>query len=385
MTLEPIRSTGAISAAHPEVEFALVLARTIASVQSDPEQLRQAMYELARQKLRQLSADDPAEQQRLSLALEVAIAGVEAQVAGTSVEQGQLYGASTLETLSSGSRVVDKKPGILDVTYRDELRETALVYNLQKSQTSSMGRSPSLPVVSLRHLAILCFVAGIVVWIVNIARQGPAVVASERAAVMATLPKAELPAADPPPTAPNADKIPTVSRLVPTAYGVYAQHDGKLYALQVLPGHAPDPRVAISAAITKPSETKLPDGNPRFIVFEKDARGAHEAVEVRVIAQVRQTTSFDSSGRPIVAQKGDSWVIRNIAIPYQTVPLQENSQMYEIVPRDPGMALPAGRYALIVQGRSFEFAIDGPVTDRRQCLESLSAANGTFYSECQRF
>src|ERR1700761_6462416 len=65
-----------IASAHPEVEFALVLSRTIDSLTKDPEQLRAAVYELAREKLTQLSNDDP-EKDRLMGALEVAIAGVE--------------------------------------------------------------------------------------------------------------------------------------------------------------------------------------------------------------------------------------------------------------------------------------------------------------------
>lgn len=56
----------------------LSLARTIDSATSDPEQLRNAIYELARQKLQQLVHDDPAERTRLMHPLEVAIAGVEA-------------------------------------------------------------------------------------------------------------------------------------------------------------------------------------------------------------------------------------------------------------------------------------------------------------------
>src|SRR6185437_5280579 len=62
-----------IAAAHPEVEFALVLARTIDSLSSDPELLRSTVYALARQKLQEL-AHDPTEKTRLTNALEIAIA-----------------------------------------------------------------------------------------------------------------------------------------------------------------------------------------------------------------------------------------------------------------------------------------------------------------------
>ena len=77
MTSGPLqRSVREIASAHPEVEFALVLARTIDSVAADPQQLRSAVYELARQKLQQLAHDDPLEKERLMQALEVAIEGV---------------------------------------------------------------------------------------------------------------------------------------------------------------------------------------------------------------------------------------------------------------------------------------------------------------------
>ncbi|MHC2335708.1 hypothetical protein [Bradyrhizobium sp. USDA 4454] len=66
MTSTPAQRTlGDIGPAHPEVEFALVLARTIDSVNSDPQQLRTAIYELARQKPQQLAHQDPREKARL--------------------------------------------------------------------------------------------------------------------------------------------------------------------------------------------------------------------------------------------------------------------------------------------------------------------------------
>ncbi len=89
----PQRSVKEIASAHPEVEFALVLARTIDSATNDPEQLRSAIYELARQKLQQLTHDDPAEKARLMQALEVAIAGVEAHTKHTTI--GKIPTAST--------------------------------------------------------------------------------------------------------------------------------------------------------------------------------------------------------------------------------------------------------------------------------------------------
>src|SRR4249920_2758599 len=56
-----------------------------------------------------------------------------------------------------------------------------------------------------------------------------------------------------------------LQRRLPPTYGVFAESGGNLYELQALQGRAPDNRVAISAAITRSSETVLPDGHLRFI------------------------------------------------------------------------------------------------------------------------
>ena len=71
-----------LSARSPEVDFALVLSRVIGSIEDDPAQLRNAVYELARIKLRQEAwrRKGPVnllEARRLSLALESAIERVE--------------------------------------------------------------------------------------------------------------------------------------------------------------------------------------------------------------------------------------------------------------------------------------------------------------------
>ncbi|EHR01416.1 hypothetical protein [Bradyrhizobium sp. WSM471] len=380
MTLEPTRTAAGIAnTAHPEVEFALVLARTIDAVQGDPEQLRQVIYELARQKLEQLQAGDPAEQQRLALALEVAIAGVEANAKGGPIVHDKIRSAAIPERSFRIAATVADKTSILAADNEYEFGGSSPVENVRGSRRMLMGQSQLLPALSLRHLAMFCFVAGVVVWAITFAGRTSLPTPQRPEPIQ---PKTELSVHNKSSQVPTVEKAIHESRLLPAAYGVYAEQGGKLLALQMLPGHAPDPRVAISAAITKPSETMLLDGNAHFIVFDKDGQGAHESVEVRVIAQVRQATNFDSSGKPVVAQKGGTWVIRNISVPYQTIPLQGNPQMYEIRSRESGKSLPAGRYALIVQGKSFEFSVAGPITDKRQCLESISAANGVFYTEC---
>src|SRR4051794_13155294 len=64
--------------ASNEVQFALVIARMIETVKSDPELMRRAVYDLARQKLHeQLVDSNPTDSRHAKRALETAIRGVE--------------------------------------------------------------------------------------------------------------------------------------------------------------------------------------------------------------------------------------------------------------------------------------------------------------------
>jgi hypothetical protein len=126
---------------------------------------------------------------------------------------------------------------------------------------------------------------------------------------------------------------------------------------------APDMRVAISAAIVTPSRTTLQDGHVKFIVFRRDsATNAADHAEVRVIAKIPQEMSFDKAGKPLVTKVEDSWVIRNISIPYRTAPKKDYPDMYEVQSENPAAALPPGRYALVLKGQSYDFTVAGPVT-----------------------
>jgi hypothetical protein len=209
--------------------------------------------------------------------------------------------------------------------------------------------------------------------------QGPAL-----AAVSGAEQRPPMPAQ--PATLPHEADPPKPDPLLPSSYGIYAVSGGKLYELEPLQGRAPDIRIAVSAAITTPSQTLLPDGNIRFIVFRRDpAGGAPDQAEVRIIARVEQAMTFDPAGKPILAKTEPDWVIRNVvAFPYRTAPIKGNPEMYELQAKDANGDLPPGRYALILKAQSYDFTVAGTVTDKRQCLAKLSAANGVFYSECQK-
>ena len=384
----PQRSIEDIASAHPEVEFALVLARTIDSVASDPEHLRGAIYELARQKLQQLVHDDPSEKARLMRALEVAIAGVEAHSKAAKIGNLSIPSTAGLQPPRSsamGARAaIDEPITSISADIPVSVARYGSGVDRDDDARKTLRWSSST---SVRYLTLLACLAAVFGGL--LLQQRGLTIASLR---MPSWPWSNLSPSSKDPAPPVSlvttmvpPPEPKKSSLLPTAYGVYAESGGKLYGLEMLQGRAPDPRVAVSAAITKPSETVLPVGKIKFIVFRRDVgSGASDPIEVRVIARVKQATTFGPTGKPVVEPNDDIWVIRNISFPYRASPLKEDPQMFEIEGRDPDAALTPGRYALILKGQAFDFTVEGAVTDKRQCLERLAAANGQFYSECQQ-
>jgi hypothetical protein len=140
--------------------------------------------------------------------------------------------------------------------------------------------------------------------------------------------------------------------------------------------------VAISSAIRDDSETVLPDGRLKFIVYRRDLPGSMPArAEVRVIARVK-TYLANSEKRESTATQGEHWVIRNVAFPYRIAPIQGAPDMYEVESEALDFTLAPGRYALIWKGVGYDFAVAGDASSKH-CLEQTTAVNGVFYSECR--
>jgi hypothetical protein len=172
---------------------------------------------------------------------------------------------------------------------------------------------------------------------------------------------------------------------LPTVYGVYASNNGQLQELDLLPGRAPDPRVAISSAITKSGHTIFPDGKIVFVVFRRDlATNPPDRVAVRVIAKITREMKFGQTGQVTTTALDDLWVIRNKSYEFRVAPLGENPDMLVIAPENSDFVFPAGRHALVLKGQAYDFSVAGPVTDPAYCLERVEGANGTFYSECRK-
>jgi hypothetical protein len=388
---------------HPEVEFALVLARTIDSIKNDPEQMRSAVYELARQKLqKQFSYQDAAEIARLREALEIAIQGVETHSKKNELQQLALPSRSALDQLpppqiaasgQSRSSLVTRyrEPSTDDVSSM-EFEDRPVRYVAPPLDAERVGEPAKFrtwrSATAWRYLAVSALFLVILIAVQQ--RLGPFTSSRKTSEAVAPTPGTDLQKAAPAVAdqrAPVSSEPapPVVSPLHPTSYGVYAVSAGKLYELEQLQISAPDLRVAISAAITTVSHTALPDGHLKFVVFQRDSgNSTPDQAEVRVIAKIAEAMTFDTAGKPIVSSADENWVIRNIVYRYRTAPIPGKPEMYEIQAKDPDAALTPGRYALAIQGRAYDFQIEGTVTDGKQCLARLSASNGTFYSDCQK-
>ncbi len=183
---------------------------------------------------------------------------------------------------------------------------------------------------------------------------------------------------------------PTVARFqdlvfpLPHLYGIYAINSGRLFELEALPGQAPDPRVAVSAAIRRTSHTILPDGRVAFLVFRRDmATSISERVSVRIVAKIKRSVA-DPGDEPRRAGQENEWAIRNIAVDFRVAPVDHNKEMVLLLPENSDFAFPSGRYALVLKGQAYDFTVGGPITDPAQCLERVEAANGNFFHECQQ-
>src|SRR3569832_449605 len=298
-------SSDSSSTSSTEVEFALVLSRMIESIKSDPEHLRSTIYELARHKLKeQFGSEKAADFRQLSKALEVAIRGVES------------FKKSEPDAPALPPPNAAREPRMLAAPRADEYaRAVASVVDVTHERKAFRFTAPwRFAVVIAIGLAVLFAFRQQSVTIEALRNQVSRVVGPQaKPDSVQQVPQARVDASnrEPPPPSP----------LTPTAYGIYAVSQEKLNELEMLPGKVPDIRVAVSPAIQTPSKTTLPDGHFKFIVYRRDsATNAADHAEVRVVAKIAQETTINPAGKAVVAKVDNTWVIRNISIPFRTAP-----------------------------------------------------------------
>lgn len=385
----------------PEVNFALVLSRMIDAVEQDPVQLRATVYELARIKLmEQFGREDAREVKRLVGALETAIHGVEAFSLQRDEKARMLAGP--VPNSDDGGGLLPAPPGRPEVPApRREVGATdreppAKTHERQdagerhaEGAPPERGRAGAFAIV-MRLCVVLAVVvlacAGALYWsrikpllpgMASVGR-GRDVASDKAPAVVQPLPQAMAAGERAGPAPVSKPGFP-----LPSTFGIYALSEGELQELKPLPGKVPDQRVAMSAAINGPSQTTIPNGHAKFIVFRRDgATNAPDQAEVRVIAKVTRALAVDPSGKAVVAPAQDSWVIRNISVPYKVGPVDGRPEMYLVQPQASDLVLPPGRYVLVIKGQGFDFTVDGGATDPRHCVERVDAVNGAFYSPC---
>lgn len=363
-----------------EVEFALVIARMIDSAREHPEDLRHAIYNLARYKLQeQLPHASAGEREHTRQALEVAIRGVEA------------FSEKHAEIRPLEHRPQLSDPGAKSADYERVVRSASSLRPAvipQARPTPRLGSErnagDSKNKSRLSHLRQTAVMIIILIAILVVTQQ------RERFQQLThNLPIPEWKAPLEEHSAPPLPSSPVVSAPPPTEfatlrprdYGVYAVSNDALFDLGPLPGRPPDIRIAVSAVLTTPSRTIIPSGHPKFIVFSPDIGSSiTDRPEVRVIAKIAREFSATVVGKQTV---DDRWVIRNISFPFRSSPVDGNPEMYELHSEDPALELTPGRYALVLKNQAYDFSVDGKVVDPRQCIERIVGPTGIFYSDCK--
>lgn len=347
-----------------EVEFALVIARMIDSLAANPEDMRQAVYDLARYKLREQLPQASAEEiDRTERALETAIRGVES----FSAQHVAVLAPALQSQLNGPGPEADRLSGSL----HQGLPPARFARN-----SVGLSRIPHL----MRTAVMIAIFVGVLAAVqqrehllslVHSSTSPEGKTGNEERKVLSQVSSQSVPA-----QLPAKPSIP-----LPTDYGVYAISNGSLFELSLLPGRPPDIRVAISAALTTPSRTVLPNGHPKFIVFRRDiASSIADRAEVRIIAKVAREFSVEAgSKKPADA----TWVMRNISFPFRLSPVNDRPEMYQLHSEDPGLELTPGRYALVLTNQAYDFSVEGNAVDPKHCIERIAASNGTFYSECK--
>ena len=376
MILEPqeIVSGKNLSAKSSEIDFAIVLSRVIGSIENDPAQLRNAVYELARIKLQtELSQRgapiNVSEKDDLTLALESAIDRVETVYSKHDHRKSALI----------------IRPPSPHTTHLPSF-STGVVGDYRKAKPSWhwMGAAPLARAAVVAILAVL-LCAVLYRQFGFFGRQAPQPFASvhkiekpqTKLIVQASADDLQLPITTPRPQPLGFPR--------PTVYGIYAVSGGQLFELEPLVGRVPDQRVFMSTPVKMASRTVLPDGRAVFIIYRRDAANSTpEPVSVRVIAKVLRAMTFNTVGPASTVNVQDTWTIRNISYDFRVAPLGEGSEMLMIKPENEDFVFPAGRYGLVIKGRAYDFTVAGPITEAAQCLEGIKAENGTIYSECRR-
>jgi len=397
--MKPEKSTVEMEKGDPppmqEVEFALILARMIDAVKADPVQLRTAVYEFARSKLNnEMSWADEAEQDRIRLALETAIKGVEDFSVRRDDKEKLLPGSSQASAkIGSTTAAHATSPALVDRPVVDRPVNVQVLppvrvseppeqrhYRPQRNERrSSQFLSPFFRLVTGLSIAGVIAVGAIYGLRQNIGPAPKSVVAGKPSFAdrSSNIQFSEA-------AAPEAAPVQKSPFPLPANYGVYAISGDALKEMDVSFEPVPDKRIGVSSPINKPSSLTLPNGHVRFVVYRRDiAANAPERVEVRIVAAVKRAMVFNPKGRGHFVPVNNEWSMRNVSYQLRVRPVPQSQEMLLLEPENEDFNLAPGRYALILKNQGYDFTVGGEVTDLNQCLERTDAANGSFFTDCR--
>jgi hypothetical protein len=381
-----------------EVEYALILSKMISTVKEDPAQLRLTIYEFARARLKlDTSWAEEEERKRLTDALETAIQGVE-QFSARREEKERLQPPAPSAQIGYGSAAAAPPATSMVPVHEVDAAPTSVllkeVYLRPDAETVAQAQTRAL-LSTLARFAIGAVLFGAVIGLAVYRQRAPLLESGRTAtppAVTVARPAASPSGADPSQqgVAPADLKAAAVAQgpppfPLPPDYGVYALNGDKLSELNLLQERVPDKRIALSTPINEPSRTTLPDGKAKFVVFRRDLAGsAPDRIDVRVVARVVRALTFDGKGKASFVPVTDAWNIRSQSYEFRVRPLPGNPEMLMVQAEKSDFTLPAGRYVLALKEQGYDFTVSGKITDPSQCLERTDAANGAFYSDCQK-
>jgi len=231
-------------------------------------------------------------------------------------------------------------------------------------------------------LVAVAFIGTVIItmlWPTQSRRQSPLPAQITATAPQAVAPTPSRPAENAAPTVEEVAKLPLP---LPSSFGIYALSDNKLIELQPLPISVPDPRVALSAEITKPSSTTIADNKPAFILFRRDlANSVPQKITLRIVARVARDTKI-VSGKASTTPLDESWRIRDVSRELKISPIQGQREML-LAQLDDDATLTAGRYALVLNRTGYDFLISNGDPGPAFCLEQFEATNGTVFNQCR--
>ena len=306
-----------------------VLSQVVAAVSRDQVQLRMLIYEFARNKLRQdlypqFVAGDWSEVERSALALEAAIAQVEADFANAdapapipfipepaldnvTLEPLQQSALIIRPDLEKSPRIGDYDASVLSPLFPPSTHEIEPTYWL----STTYERDDRHPIARLNEKLqskfgwtiqlIVAVVLGVAIFAAIDGRSAHRPGAGATIVTAANVNNGEQTASPDGKSLATAKVVarPSMPNMpIPSAYGIYAVTNGQLTELDLLPIKVPDQRVAISAPISTPSRAHLPTGQLEFVVYRRDlASDAPDRVAVRIVAQVMRALTFEFGGQ----------------------------------------------------------------------------------------